>query len=91
LPPPDTAFAPDAFPESGFYLDAFHTLSTERQIGAMGGAGHIPWSCAMAFASDAGLLSADEREQFWRLIHKMDGSYLEWVGEKQKRDSTKTK
>jgi hypothetical protein len=83
--PPETAFAPDAFPEADFYIEAFHALSTERQIGAMGGAGYIPWSKAMAFATDAGLTSADERDRFWRLIHKIDAEeYLPWLAEKQK-------
>jgi hypothetical protein len=54
----------------------------------MGGAGYIPWSKAMEFATGAGLSSADERERFWHLIHKMDtDEYLPWLAEKQKTDT----
>ena len=87
--PPDTAFSPDPFPESSFYIDAFHTLSTERQTGALGGVGYIPWSKAMEFATDAGITLPDERARFWWLIHKIDGEeYLPWFAEKQTTDTT---
>ena len=54
----------------------------------MGGAGYIPWSKAMEFAAKADLTSADERERFWYLIHKIDTEeYLPWLAEKQKIDT----
>jgi hypothetical protein len=71
--------------EASFYLDAFHALSTERQIGAMGGAGYIPWSKAMTFAERAGIVSEDEQDLFWRMMKAMDATYLEWLAEKQKK------
>lgn len=57
----------------------------------MGGAGYIPWSKAMEYATAADLVSPDERDRFWRLIHKIDaGEYLPWLTEKQKTPSDKT-
>lgn len=55
----------------------------------MGGAGNIPWSKAMAFASDAGVVLPDERARFWYLIHAIDTEeYLPWLAEKQKTPSS---
>jgi hypothetical protein len=82
--PPVTAFPPDAFVDAQFYLDAFEALTTERQLGAMGGAGNIPWSKAMLFAQASGIESADERDRFWRMLHALDEEYLGWLAEKQK-------
>lgn len=57
----------------------------------MGGAGYIPWSKAMQFASESGIRAADDRDRFWRMIHKMDEeAYLPWLAEKQKTDTPKT-
>lgn len=90
MEPPTTAFAPDAFPESPFYIDAFHALSTERQLGAMGGAGRIPWSKAMLFADKSGMCVGDERDRFWFLIGALDGVYLEWLVDEMKKKTKKT-
>jgi hypothetical protein len=50
----------------------------------MGGAGRIPWSKAMLFARENGIVLPDERERFWFLIGQMDASYLEWLAEREK-------
>jgi hypothetical protein len=75
--------------DAQFYLDAFHALSTERQLGAMGGAGYIPWSKAMLFADLNHIASDDERDRFWRMLRVLDEEYLGWLAEKQKTSTTK--
>lgn len=58
----------------------------------MGGAGYIPWSKAMDFASEAGIASLDERARFWHVIHTIDAEeYLPWLAEKQKTPSSDDK
>lgn len=65
------------------YWSAWHRLTHDRQLGAMGGAGRIPWSSIDVYADkhgfDADLLS--------RMMWAMDDVYLVWLGEQQKKAS----
>jgi hypothetical protein len=62
--------------------DAFWRLSTDRQIGAMGGVGRIPWSSIDRFAERRGM-GEQEAEEFTRLIEVMDLAYTAHANEKQ--------
>lgn len=63
------------------YWSAWHLLSSDRPLGAMGGAGRIPWSTIDQYAEknlfeDAAVLA--------RMLWAMDDEYLTWLAEKQK-------
>lgn len=61
-------------PGEEFYLEAFWSLSTERQVGQA--LGRIPWSRAMLYAVKEGV-EPDMLGPFWRILYEMDTGYLE--------------
>jgi len=65
--------------------EAFSILSGDRQIGAMGGAGPIPFTSIDRYAAREGI----EGEDFDELLHflrHLDGIYLKWAAaEAEKR------
>jgi hypothetical protein len=65
---------------AGGYWSAWHRLTNDRQMGAMGGASRIPWSSIERYASSRGL----DDEVLARMCWAMDDVYLEWLAEKQK-------
>lgn len=65
---------PEILPWNSFYWEAFHELSTERQIGM--GLGPIPRSCIMAYAAEQDLLG-DAAEHFLDIIRRVDVEYLQ--------------
>ena len=64
-----------------WYLAAFWDLTHDRQMGAMGGAGGIPWTAIDRYADRHEI---DDFDQFKTVIKALDGVYLEHVGEKMK-------
>lgn len=58
-----------------FYLDAFHTLGTCRQIGYA--LGPIPWTAIRQYAVNAGL-DAEMAQVFEAVIFEMDLAHAEW-------------
>jgi hypothetical protein len=71
---------PDLLPGAQFYMDAFWDLSGDRQLGAMGGAGRIPFTALDRWAERHGV----EGRQFDLLravIRRLDDIYLERLAE----------
>lgn len=64
-----------------WYLAAFWDLTHDRQMGAMGGAGGIPWTAIDRYADRHEI---DEFDTFKTVLKALDGVYLEHVGEKMK-------
>lgn len=64
---------PEIPPWHSFYWEAFHALSTERQIGM--GVGPIPRSYIIAYAAEQDLLG-DAAEHFLDIIRRIDVEYL---------------
>lgn len=62
------------------YWRAWHTLSSDRPLGAMGGAGRIPWRSIRDYAEDW-LFDVDRLE---RMLKAMDEVYLSWLADEQK-------
>jgi hypothetical protein len=65
-----------------FYLAAFQELSSDRQIGAMGGCGAIPSAAIGRYADRHRIDDADAFEAFRSAIRAMDAEYLAWQSEK---------
>lgn len=66
---------PEILPGEEFYLIAFWTLSTERQV-SQGALGRIPWSRAMNYAVKKGV-APDMLDAFWQIVSTLDAAYLE--------------
>lgn len=64
------------------YWSAWQLLTNDRPLGAMGGAGRIPWSSIERYAEKH---LFDDAEILARMMWAMDGVYLEWLAEKQKK------
>jgi len=77
---------PDLLPHESFYLGGFWRLSTERQQGMS--VGPIPWSAIQAYGVAKGLDSAT-MGLFHEVIRSMDGVYLEWTINEQKKRAPK--
>lgn len=72
--PPDVFYTQPYIEEgNAFYWEAFHDLSTERQIGM--GVGPIPRSAIKSYAYESGLFG-DDAEQFATIIRMVDAEYL---------------
>jgi hypothetical protein len=76
--------APLLIPGLDFYLTAFLTLSSERQVGM--GEGRIPWSKTKDYALHYGLDDV-EFDILWELITRVDGAYLEWQSKRSRKDA----
>lgn len=76
--------SPDAHLE--FYWSAFWALSGDRQLGAFGGAGHIPFLAIDAYGRRYSVADGDEFDRFAALIRAMDAVYLEWLAEQTKKE-----
>lgn len=69
-------------PADGFFLEAFHHLSTCREVGM--GFGPIPWRDIILYADRKGL-EPDVHELFVTVIRAMDDAWLNWQGEEQRK------
>ena len=76
--PPDA----ELLESSRGYWSAWQVLTHDRPIGAMGGAGRIPWSSIARFAETH---LFDDDVLLSRMMWGMDDVYLEWLTEKQKK------
>lgn len=86
---------PEAFydqPDIGlqwlFHWQAFHDLSTERQIGM--GVGPIPRSAIRSYAEEYGIIEDDEYDKFEQIIRSVDVNYLKLVNSFGKKDAKAT-
>lgn len=79
--PPALLRKPEVSPGLDRYLTAFWDLTSERQLGAMGGCGSIPWTAIDRYAARQGLDDLDDFERFRSIIRAMDGAYLAHVAE----------
>lgn len=77
-------FPPDPLPEAEFYLSAFNTLGSDRQMGGMGGLGPIPWSSIHRYAHAYGIEALVEFERLVRMIRSMDAMFMDFQNEKLK-------
>ncbi len=69
-------------PGEDFYLQAFWSLSTERQMGmAMG---PIPQSAIIAYGLRAEL-DSDTMGLFEAVIRSLDAAYIDWALQEQKK------
>ncbi len=75
------------WPHLAFFAEAFNDLSSDRPLGAMGGAGPIPWTAIDRYADRHGLDDPDVFDEFRRLIRAQDRVYLDDVAEKMKAAS----
>ncbi|KRE02599.1 hypothetical protein ASE61_15085 [Bosea sp. Root670] len=67
---------PDPLPGAEIYLSAFWDLSGDRPLGAMGGAGSIPFLALDRWAIRNGFDEAAGFERLRMVIKKLDGVYL---------------
>lgn len=65
---------------SSYWL-AWHKLTKDRPLGAMGGAGNIPWSSIERYADG----NAFDADVLARMMWAMDDVFLAWLGEQQKK------
>jgi len=66
---------PPLYPGEEFYLQAFNSLSKDRQIGMS--IGPIPWSSVILYIDKKGL-DPELHEVFEATIFAMDDAYIEW-------------
>jgi hypothetical protein len=78
---------PDVLPGAQFYMDAFWDLSGDRQLGAMGGAGRIPFMALDRWAERHGV-EGGQFDLLRAVIRRLDDVYLERLAE-QMRGSQK--
>jgi len=89
IEPPEDALEPELLPEAVFYREAFTDLSGDRPLGAMGGAGPIPWSSIDRYAQRAEV-EGDGFDRLKRMIRAMDRAYLEHMAAEIKKATDKT-
>jgi hypothetical protein len=73
------------------YFAAFQELSSDRQLGAMGGCGAIPSAAIILYARRHGLDDEDEYEAFCSAIRAMDAEYLAYQSEKAEAEMNERK
>jgi hypothetical protein len=66
------------------YWVAWHCLTSDRPMGAMGGAGRIPWSVIDRYA-ERNLF--DDSDHLARILLVMDDVYLTWLADEAKARS----
>lgn len=76
--------APELFPGSQFYYDAFLKLSSCRIDGM--GMGRIPWTALNEFCKSF-RMSAESRDSLWSIIQEMDAVYRDYAERKNKANS----
>ncbi|HEX4302830.1 MAG TPA: hypothetical protein VHZ78_08550 [Rhizomicrobium sp.] len=82
---PDDAELTDVASE---YWDAWHLLTTDRPLLAMGGAGRIPWSSIERYAARNGV---EDARLLARMLWAMDVVYLDWLADQVKRHAESAK
>jgi hypothetical protein len=69
-------------PCNRFFWVAFWELTADRQIGAMGGVGVIPFGAIDAYARRFGVVDPDDFRRLLRVIRKLDDVYVKHVNKK---------
>lgn len=72
------------------YSEAFADLSTDRPLGAMGGAGPIPWSAIDRYAARHEIDDPEDFDRLRRMIRVQDQAYLNHMVESAKPKSNST-
>lgn len=68
---------------------AFWSLTGDRQLGAYGGCGRIPFVAMDRYAERFRSGDIDDFERFETLIRRMDEAYLGWVEEQHEDEKRK--
>jgi len=76
-------------PGDGFYLEAFRSLSTERQIGVA--QGPIPDSKIVEYGLRRGLDHDVVEGLLAPVVREMDTAYLRWNSEQSERENRQRK
>ncbi|WP_232629164.1 phage tail assembly chaperone [Methylobacterium sp. Leaf118] len=76
---------PELWPHLAFYSEAFADLSADRQLGAMGGAGQVPWSSIDRYADRYEIDDLDDFDRFRRMIRAQDRIYLEHMAKSSRQ------
>ena len=90
-PPPDTIpdkEYPELDPLELVYWNHFQELQSERPLGAMGGAGSIPWSSIDRYAERFGF-TGDHYLQFLNIMRFLDGLWLKMIHDKHEKEKAK--
>ena len=90
-PPPDAlpeVEMPDVDAVEMMYWNHFGELQTERPLGAMGGAGPIPWTSIDRYAERFGF-AEEGYADFLEIIRFLDGLWLKNMSEKQEKERKK--
>lgn len=80
---------PELEPHLALYSEAYSDLSTDRPLGALGGAGPIPWSAIDRYATRHEIDDPDAFDRLRRMIRAQDRAYLEHMAEEAKRRAGK--
>ena len=72
---PELQNKPDLFDSAIPYLNAFHALSTSRQIGF--GIGFIPYSEIYTYLNENNIYDIDDREDYYHFIKFIDVIYVQ--------------
>jgi len=73
---------PELFSDLIPYWQAFHELSTSRQMGM--GLGYIPYSVIVDYLNEEQIFSVNERDEYRHWIQVIDRIYVELQNEKTK-------
>lgn len=72
---------PQIEPYQQFFWVAFWELSSDRQLGGMGGVGSISFSSIDRYAQRFGITDPDEFRRFLRIVRSLDARYVAKVNE----------
>jgi hypothetical protein len=89
--PEALAKRPELPVELRHWLEVFYFLNTDRPIGGMGGVGYIPFSSKARYCDEYGVTSVEDRDWFFRLIGRLDQTYMEYQAEKAESKSASEK
>lgn len=74
---------PAVFAEWSWVLEGYEEVSTDRQIGGMGGQGAIPFSSIDRYA-EREQFDQEEYRTFRRLVRDLDGTFFEHQAERSR-------
>lgn len=80
---------PELFQHLALYSEAFRDLGSTRQLGALGGAGEIPWTAIDRYAERLGLHDLDAFERLRWALGVQDRVYLEHLAEKARASANR--
>lgn len=86
--PPALANKPDLHEGLDWYLDAFWDLSSDRPLGAMGGAGRIPFTAIDRWARRFGVDDPDAFDRLMTFVGALDATFLKLAAERDPPDKS---